>query len=156
MDVSDEDCRHVVQPAIDRAQGGIQLARGVGEAPAAIDEDKPVRCVDRVDVDGSQRVVGQGQRYPVHTGGRFEAPGRPPVWARGYHRVAPVTFSSNMTLSSPMTAIRRPRILPTWARAAFHSSLARAASRAARSSKLRMEMPSQPCERSSRASKMSV
>ena len=61
-----------------------------------------------------------------------------------------------MVCSSPVKIIRRPRIEPTCATAARHSSLARAASRASRESKLRTDMPSQPADFSSMPSTSSV
>ena len=122
MDVRDVDVVDVGGGVADRGERVGQLAERRRHPPAAVDQREPAGRLDRVDVDRAQAVVGHRQGYAVHAGRDLEAAGIGPGRGRdtrgGGHSCATMTFSS------PMTAIRRPRMSPTSATASSHSWLA--------------------------------
>src|SRR5690606_33523569 len=139
VDMGHENIVNLVDSATDRRQGRLQLLKGARNVPAAVYQGETVGGVERVDVDRAEAVAGHGQRDAVYAvGDGVTAGGVPP---RCGHVLSEM---STMVASSPIKMMRRPRMLPTCATAAFHSSLARALSRASRDSKLRIETPSQP------------
>src|SRR5690606_32863690 len=129
----------LLNSATDRRQGSLTLMSGVRIVPSVVKQGEADGGVVRVDLDRAEAVAGHGQRDAVYAvGDGVTAGGVPP---RCGHVLSEM---STMVASSPIKMMRRPRMLPTCATAAFHSSLARALSRASRDSKLRIETPSQP------------
>jgi hypothetical protein len=69
--VGDEEARDVLEPAVQPAQGRLELLTGHVERPAGVDQHQPVGGLDGVDVHRPQPVGRQRQRYPVHAGGHL-------------------------------------------------------------------------------------